>query len=100
MTECTEPSWLTCCLKLDLTQPLDTQGHFDAIVHKVTDILAKADSGNVTAQQYIQNIQVIYCISYLYMYACIFCASVLGIHPSYDLSRRKKMKKRGGGGDY
>lgn len=63
VTECTESSWLNCRLKLDLTQPLETQGHFDAIVHKVTDILAKADSGNVTAQQYIQNIQVVCCMS-------------------------------------
>ncbi|XP_076441828.1 inositol-tetrakisphosphate 1-kinase-like [Babylonia areolata] len=44
-------------VKLDLTQPLDTQGPFDAIVHKVTDILAKADSGNAVSRHYIQNIQ-------------------------------------------
>ncbi|KAK7103897.1 inositol-tetrakisphosphate 1-kinase-like isoform X2 [Littorina saxatilis] len=44
-------------VKLDLTQPLDNQGPFDAIVHKVTDILAKADNGNATSQQYIRNIQ-------------------------------------------
>ncbi|KAL8617600.1 hypothetical protein ACOMHN_033146 [Nucella lapillus] len=44
-------------VKLDLTQPLDNQGPFDAIVHKVTDILAKADSGNAVARQYIHNIQ-------------------------------------------
>lgn len=44
-------------MQLDLTQPLDTQGPFDAIVHKVTDILAKANNGNATAQQYIKNIQ-------------------------------------------
>ncbi|KAK7466624.1 hypothetical protein BaRGS_00037281 [Batillaria attramentaria] len=44
-------------VKIDLTQSLDTQGPFDAIVHKVTDILARADNGNLKARQYIHNIQ-------------------------------------------
>ena len=51
--------------QLDLTQPLESQGPFDAIVHKVTDILAKADNGNATARQYIHNIQVINWVSNL-----------------------------------
>ena len=29
--------------QLDLTRPLDEQGHFDIIVHKLTDLLATAD---------------------------------------------------------
>ncbi|XP_076463861.1 inositol-tetrakisphosphate 1-kinase-like [Babylonia areolata] len=44
-------------VKLDLSKPLEEQGPIDAIVHKVTDILAKAENGNATAQQYIHNIQ-------------------------------------------
>nr|KAG5687804.1 hypothetical protein BaRGS_005434 [Batillaria attramentaria] len=48
-------------VKIDLTQSLDTQGPFDAIVHKVTDILARADNGNLKARQYIHNIQGIKC---------------------------------------
>jgi hypothetical protein len=47
---------------------LDAQGHFDAIVHKVTDILAKAGNGNAKAQQYIKNIQAsMVCMKQLYV---------------------------------
>lgn len=44
-------------VKIDLSQALDTQGPFDAIIHKVTDILAKANNGNLKARQYIHNIE-------------------------------------------
>ncbi|PVD26152.1 hypothetical protein C0Q70_13821 [Pomacea canaliculata] len=47
----------TASFLIDLGQPLEAQGPFDAIVHKVTDILAKADNGNKTAQKLIHNIQ-------------------------------------------
>lgn len=54
-------TWLIILyLQIDLGQPLEAQGPFDAIVHKVTDILAKADNGNKTAQKLIHNIQVSY----------------------------------------
>lgn len=56
----------TAFFQIELNQPLVTQGPFDAIVHKVTDILAKSDNGNLRARQFIQNIQVIHFIAYFH----------------------------------
>lgn len=40
-------------VRLDLERPLEQQGPFGAIVHKVSDEIAKADQGDVAAQNRI-----------------------------------------------
>ncbi|KAK6181505.1 hypothetical protein SNE40_009343 [Patella caerulea] len=44
-------------VKIDLTAPLEQQGPFDVIIHKLTDYLAKANEGYQPAQEYIQRMQ-------------------------------------------
>jgi len=44
-------------VKIDLSQPLEGQGPFDAIIHKLTDIIAKADNGSVKDQKYIEKVE-------------------------------------------
>ncbi|KAL8588768.1 hypothetical protein ACOMHN_035264 [Nucella lapillus] len=65
---------------LDLSHPLEDQGPFDVIVHKVTDILAKADTGDSAAQTYIHNIQ-----SYVDRHPeCVFLDPLEGIRCLLD----------------
>jgi len=44
-------------LKIDLDQSLEEQGPFDMILHKFTDIIVKAQQGNITAQRIIRSIE-------------------------------------------
>lgn len=46
-------------IRLDLEQSLEQQGPFGAIVHKVSDEIAKADQGDLSAQRRINAFQVI-----------------------------------------
>lgn len=40
-------------VKLDLDAPLDPQGPFALIVHKLSDVAAKADGGDVVAKKQV-----------------------------------------------
>ena len=44
--------------QIDLDKSLEEQGPFDMILHKFTDILVKAQQGNITAQRIIRSIEV------------------------------------------
>lgn len=44
-------------VKLDLTRPLEDQGPFCLILHKLTDIIAQADKGDVKAQEMIRRVE-------------------------------------------
>jgi len=46
-------------VRLNLDTPLDQQGPFDLIVHKLSDVAAKADSGDLTAKQQVDAFEVI-----------------------------------------
>lgn len=45
-------------VKIDLESPLETQGPFRAIVHKLSDVAAKADSGDLKAKQQLDSFEV------------------------------------------
>ncbi|CAG5133746.1 unnamed protein product, partial [Candidula unifasciata] len=44
-------------IQIDLKKSLENQGPFDLLVHKVTDILARAVSGHKSSQNAIQNLE-------------------------------------------
>ena len=44
--------------QIDLIRPLEEQGPFDLILHKLTDVVAKADLGHGAAQIQIERLQV------------------------------------------
>ena len=44
--------------QIDIDLSLEQQGPFDLILHKINDILAKANQGNAQAKARIKNIQV------------------------------------------
>ena len=46
-------------VRLDVEQSLEQQGPFGAIVHKVSDEIAKADQGDLSAQRRIRAFEVI-----------------------------------------
>lgn len=48
-------------VRLDLDRPLHDQGPFGAIIHKVSDDIAKADQGNLSAQRKIHAFEVSPC---------------------------------------
>lgn len=45
-------------VKLDLDAPLEPQGPFELIVHKLSDVAAKADSGDVAAKMQVDAFEV------------------------------------------
>lgn len=45
-------------VKIDLDFPLASQGPFLAIVHKLSDVAAKADSGDLKAKKQIESFEV------------------------------------------
>jgi len=47
--------------QLDLDEPLEQQGPFDVIIHKLTDQIARSQSGCREAQQNIDRFQVAVC---------------------------------------
>jgi len=38
-------------LKIDLESPLQSQGTFDGFLHKLTDVIAKADQGDLEVKK-------------------------------------------------
>ncbi|GFO35239.1 inositol-tetrakisphosphate 1-kinase [Plakobranchus ocellatus] len=44
-------------VEIDLKQSMEAQGPFDLIIHKVTDILARANDGHVSSQNAIANLE-------------------------------------------
>ena len=44
--------------QLDLSRSLDEQGPFDAILHKLTDLIAKAQHGNQNAKKEMARLEV------------------------------------------
>ena len=48
--------------QLDLDEPLEEQGPFDVIIHKLTDQIARSQSGCREAQQNIDRFQVVICM--------------------------------------
>lgn len=47
-----------CWLQLDLNKPLELQGPFDIILHKLTDQISRSQGGCADAQQQIDRFQV------------------------------------------
>ena len=57
-----EVLWKKCgyrLVKIDLEVSLESQGPFRAIVHKLSDVAAKADSGDLKAKQQLDSFEVI-----------------------------------------
>ncbi|KAK0058503.1 inositol-tetrakisphosphate 1-kinase [Biomphalaria pfeifferi] len=44
-------------VQIDLKQPLEKQGPFDLLVHKVTDLLARAYDGHQSSERAVQNLE-------------------------------------------
>lgn len=44
-------------IKLNLDEPLDQQGPFAAIVHKVSDLMARSEAGDLEARKRIENFE-------------------------------------------
>ena len=45
-------------VQIDILQPLETQGPFVAILHKLTDVLSLADDGDKKSKEMIDNLKV------------------------------------------
>ncbi|XP_077994678.1 inositol-tetrakisphosphate 1-kinase-like [Glandiceps talaboti] len=44
-------------VQIDLSKSLEEQGPFDVIIHKLTDVIAKADEGDIKCQNMMKNLQ-------------------------------------------
>ena len=45
-------------VQIDLSQPVELQGPFDVIIHKITDLMVAADGGDEEASASVDRIEV------------------------------------------
>ena len=46
------------CPQIDLDRPMESQGPFDLIVHKIVDVMTKPNFGHQPAKLALQNLEV------------------------------------------
>lgn len=63
-------------VRLDLDSDLEAQGPFDAIIHKLSDVMCKADRDPLAAQQ-VKSFEVSFCLFVLLALSLFFSFSVL-----------------------
>jgi len=51
---------------INLDIPVESQGPYDCIIHKITDLIAKAENGDLIVKKQVDNFKVIEKNEYIY----------------------------------